>query len=107
MQAAGPRRPLRVCHLAYTFYENDLRVMRYAEALAERGDQVEVISLRRRGQAAGSTVNGVRVRRIQRRQVTERSQWAYLLKLLWFVAKAGALLTLRRRRYDVVHVHNV
>jgi glycosyltransferase involved in cell wall biosynthesis len=103
------RGPLRVCHLAYTFYESDQRVIRYAEALAERGDRVDVIALRRPGQARSASFNGVRVHRIQRREVTERSQWAYLLKLLWFCVKSTLLLAFLhlRRPYHVVHVHNV
>src|SRR5579864_860654 len=43
------QRPLRICMVAYTFYETDSRVMRYAEALAERGDDVEVFALHRPG----------------------------------------------------------
>ena len=31
--------------LVYSFYESDNRVMRYARALVERGDQVDVIAL--------------------------------------------------------------
>ena len=42
----------RVCVLAYTFYESDSRVMRYAEALAARGDHVDVVALGRHGAAA-------------------------------------------------------
>jgi glycosyltransferase involved in cell wall biosynthesis len=103
-------KPLRVCHLAYTFYENDNRVTRYAEALAGRGDEVEVIALRRDGQAAcNRTAAGIVVRRIQRRSVDERVALTYLMKLLWFLAKATCVLSVLqvRRRYDVVHVHNV
>lgn len=36
---------MKVCMVAYSFYENDNRVMRYAEALAARGDEVEVLAL--------------------------------------------------------------
>ena len=35
----------RVCMLVYSFYESDNRVMRYARALVERGDEVDVIAL--------------------------------------------------------------
>jgi glycosyltransferase involved in cell wall biosynthesis len=102
-------RPLRVCHLAYTFYENDNRVIRYAEALSERGDEVDVIALRRPGQSRRAESNGVRVFRIQRRAVNEKRAHVYLLKILWFFLKATVYLTLLqvRRRYDFVHVHNV
>ena len=102
-------RPLNVCHLAYTFYETDNRVMRYAEALAARGDRVDVIALRRADQATSGTSNGVRVHRIQRRSVNETAAWMYLLKIVWFFVKSAAYLSVLqfRRRYDVVHVHNV
>ncbi len=106
---AGLSRPLRVCHLAYTFYENDNRVIRYAEALAERGADVEVIALRRQGQTRNGALNGVRIHRIQYRSVSEKGPLAYLLKLLWFFVKSTSLLTVQqiRKRYDVVHVHNL
>ena len=103
------RRPLRVCHLAYTFYENDHRVRRYAEALAEKGHNVEVLSLRRQGQARTAYAGRVHTIRIQRRAVTEKRPLAYLLKLLWFFLRSMAVLSVRHLRhpYDVVHVHNV
>jgi len=105
----APRSPIRVCHVAYTFYENDNRVVRYAEALAERGDSVEVIALRRPGQSTKGQANGVRLHRIQRRSVNEWGALSYLAKLLWFLVKSASLLSLLqlRRRYDVIHVHNV
>jgi glycosyltransferase involved in cell wall biosynthesis len=106
---AGSARPLRVCHVAYTFYENDNRVIRYAEALAERGDQVDVIALRRRGQSAIGETRRVRIHRIQRRAVTEKNQLIYLAKILWFFVRAMCFVSVRQvsRRYDIVHVHNV
>jgi len=107
--AALPRNPLRVCHVAYTFYENDNRVIRYAEALAERGSDVDVIALRRPGQTRRGHHSGVRVYRVQRRAVTERLAPTYLLKLVWFLIQSTILLSFLqlRKRYDVVHVHNI
>jgi len=103
------RRPLRVCHLAYSFYENDNRIVRYAETLAARGDQVDVVTLRRPDQTSRGTLNGVRIHRIQRRFRGERAAWVYAAKILWFCLKAFGLLSLAGvyRRYDIVHVHNV
>jgi glycosyltransferase involved in cell wall biosynthesis len=102
-------RRLRICHVAYTFYENDNRVIRYAEVLAERGHDVDVIALRRHGQGTTGESNGVQVHRIQRRSITERGALSYLPKLLWFLIKATVRLTFLqlRHRYDIVHVHNV
>jgi glycosyltransferase involved in cell wall biosynthesis len=103
------RRPLRVCHLAYTFHESDNRVMRYVRTLAARGDQVDVIALRPAGAGWRADEHGIRVYQIQRRSTTERAAWVYLLKLLWFWLKSMLVLSWLqvRRRYDVVHVHNV
>lgn len=100
---------LRICHLAYTFYESDNRVIRYARDMASHGHEVDVIALRRNDQSSRDTSDGVRLMRIQRRSVTEKSAVAYLAKLVWFFSKAAALLTSLhlRNRYDVVHVHNV
>src|SRR5258708_25030083 len=52
----------KICMLAYTIYESDNRVRRYAEALARRGDQVEVIALSGAGSLPGTeSVSGVTV----------------------------------------------
>jgi glycosyltransferase involved in cell wall biosynthesis len=108
-EVARKRQPLRICHLAYSFYENDNRVRRYAEALAEEGNDVEVLALRRKGQTKTGCTGAVRVLRIQRRAVTERHASAYLLKILWFFVQSMVVLGFRhlRRPYDIVHVHNV
>jgi len=68
---APPARRLRVCHVAYTFYEADNRVIRYAKEMAGRGHSVDVIALRRPDQPMIETVDGVRAIRIQRRSITE------------------------------------
>ncbi len=93
----------------YSFYESDNRVIRYAETMAEEGNEVDVIALRRPGQSLTGHTGGVRVFRIQRRAVTEKTAWMYLLKNMWFFLKASALLTALhlRKGYDIVHVHNV
>lgn len=104
-----PRRPLRVCHLAYTFHQSDNRVMRYVRTLAARGDTVNVIALRPAGAPWRIDEDGVTIYQIQRRSTTERAAWVYLLKLLWFWFKSMLVISWLqlRRRYDVVHVHNV
>ena len=84
-------------------------MLRYAEALRQRGSEIDVIALRRPGQSWSGHFRGVRVFRIQRRSVTERRPWLYLAKIAWFVAKSAMFLGVMtaRRRYDVIHVHNV
>jgi glycosyltransferase involved in cell wall biosynthesis len=72
--------------VTHSFYESDNRIIRYAEALAERGDQVEVVALRRSSQLPKrELVNGVVVHRIQDRfGKDEGSPWSYLWPILRF-----------------------
>jgi glycosyltransferase involved in cell wall biosynthesis len=100
---------MRVCTLAYTFYESDNRVRRYAETLAKRGDAVDAIVLRRQGQVPFEVIRGVRVYRIQERVRNERGSFSYLIKILTFFLRSAWVLALRHvgTRYDVIHVHSV
>jgi glycosyltransferase involved in cell wall biosynthesis len=95
--------------VAYTFYESDTRVIRYAEALAARGDQVDVIALRRNTSAPVETINGVTVYRIQKREKNERGKFTYLRRLLGFFIRSAWFLAKEhlRKPYDLIHVHSV
>ncbi|MHB8616322.1 MAG: glycosyltransferase family 4 protein [Candidatus Acidiferrales bacterium] len=96
--------------VAYTFYERDNRVRRYAETLARRGDNVDVISLRSEGQSDKTVViNGVRVFRIQRRVKDEKNKFVYLSRLLLFFVRSMYFLTRKQieEGYDLIHVHSV
>lgn len=107
---SAKHRHKRVCMLAYTAYESDGRVRRYAEALANRGDHVDVIAL-----SIGTIwqrvekLNGVTLYRVQHRKHDERHKWSYLWRLLRFLFVASLFLVRyqRRVRYDLIHVHNV
>jgi len=100
---------MRVCLVKYGFYENAASLMQFASALAERGDEVEVIALRRKDQAHFEVVNGVRLFRIQQRIVNERSRLAYLVRILGFFLRCAARLSRAQltRAYDVIHVQSV
>lgn len=102
-------RPLKICMLAYTFYENDGRVMRYAEALAKAGHDVEAIVLRRAQQPAEEVVNGIRLLRIQQREKNESGKYSYLFRILKFFFRSMFEVTRRHLRepYDIIHVHSV
>ena len=105
------RRPKRVGMVTYSFYETDNRVTRYAEALAARGDSVEVFAIRRSPQLAREEmINGVRLFRLQDRfGKKEQSSLGYLLPLLRFLASSTWRVTRThaRERYDLLHVHNM
>ena len=104
-----PRKPIRACMAVYSFYESDNRVMRYAEALAKRGDEVDVIALNRGGTPAFEKIRGVNVHRIQTRTIDERGKLSYLLKILRFLFNSSVFLTKShsRKPYDLIHVHSV
>jgi glycosyltransferase involved in cell wall biosynthesis len=95
--------------VAYTFYEGDNRVRRYAETLVKRGDVVDAIVLRREGQSSFEVIAGVNVYRIQERVRDERGPSSYLTKLLMFFLRSTWVLTQRHlsARYDIIHVHSV
>jgi glycosyltransferase involved in cell wall biosynthesis len=95
--------------LAYTFYESDNRVRRYAETLVRRGDEVDAIVLRRGEQPRVEFLAGVRVHRIQKRVRNEGGPVSYLAKLLLFLLRSTWVLTRLhlKKRYDLIHVHSV
>ncbi len=99
---------MRICMLAYTFYETDNRVRRYAETCAKRGDHVDAIVLRREGQPFYDTLNGVNIYRIQERRVDETKKLSYVIKLTRFFIKSSIYLAKKqlKNRYDLIHVHN-
>jgi glycosyltransferase involved in cell wall biosynthesis len=101
--------PFKACMLAYTFYETDGRVMRYAEALAQDGATVEAIVLRRDNQAKEEVINGVKVLRIQRRVKNESGKFSYLVRILMFFFRSMIEITRRHLKepYDIIHVHSV
>jgi glycosyltransferase involved in cell wall biosynthesis len=107
--ASSHKSSLRVCMLAYAFYESDGRVMRYAEALIREGSVVEVVALRRAGQPEEGAVNGVSVFRIQERTKNESGKYSYLARTLRFFFRSMVVVTRRHLKapYDVIHVHSV
>jgi len=100
---------MKVCMVTYSFYEGDTRVIQYATALAERGDLVDVLALRREGDPRFEVLRGVNVYRVQARKVNEKSRLMYLYRILKFLFASAIVLTQKHlsKRYDVVHVHSV
>lgn len=100
----------KVCMVVYSNYESDNRVRRYSEALASRGDLVDVIAV-----ATGDSpmdrdeISGVTVHRIQHRERNEKRRWHYVSRLIGFLAKSSVFLARHHalKRYDMIHVHNV
>src|SRR5947208_7041942 len=97
-------KPLKICMLAYSFYETDARIKQYARALVERGDSVDVIALRQPGQPARSVLNGVNIFRVQVRKINERGPLSYLFRIMRFLLVAGLLIARRQlsRKYHLI-----
>lgn len=100
---------MRVCMVTHSLYESDGRVTRYAEALAARGDEVEVIALRKSGKPKEEVIAGVRVFRIQSRSFTETKKVSFLKQVSMFFLKAFWLVSWRqlRKPYDLLHMHSI
>jgi glycosyltransferase involved in cell wall biosynthesis len=101
---------IRICMLAYAFYESDTRILQYATALAQRGNIVDVVALRRSNSLPEFEVlSGVNVYRIQSRTVDEKGLLTFanrilrfLFRSMWFIHRLNA-----KHPYDAIHVHNV
>ena len=61
---------MNACMVAYTFYEADNRVRRYAETLVKKGWKVDAVALQRSNNPKFETIKGVNVYRIQKRKKT-------------------------------------
>ncbi|MFN0127097.1 MAG: glycosyltransferase [Verrucomicrobiales bacterium] len=99
----------RAAVLLYSYYPSDARPRREAEALAAAGMEVELICLRQGpDEPARETINGVRVSRVPMKR-RRQGKLTYFLQYSQFIAWCATALALRRlrRRYDLVHVHNM
>jgi glycosyltransferase involved in cell wall biosynthesis len=100
---------MRVCMVTYSFYETDSRVMRYAEALTQRGDDVEVFALGKPETPRNEVIYGVKVHRLQGRVFNEKNRFTFLWRVSTFLMRAFVRVSLGdlRKKYDLVHVHSV
>ena len=104
----------RVGMLVHATYPADVRVRRQAETLAASGFEVHVICVRPPAKSADfseartDAVNGVTIHRLplrKKRGTTFRYLFEFSALLLLGVWKVTALHL--RRRFDVVHIHNM
>lgn len=100
---------MNVCMIAYTFYETDNRVRRYAEELARLGHRVDMFALRKPGAPRRDVINGVHLHRVQYRRHNERGSLSYLARTLAFMLRVSLRMLYLHplRRYRLLHIHNV
>ena len=99
----------RIAVIVFSYFTSDPRVFREASALAGAGAEVDLFCLRKtEAEAKEATINGVHVTRAR---VTKRRVGLlhYIKQYALFTGLAFLWLTGRtlRRRYDLVHVHNM
>jgi len=99
----------RAAVLLYSEYKSDARPRREAEALVKSGMEVDVICLRQNANdPKNESLAGVNVRRVPLRH-RRKGKMNYLFQYGFFISFCAGILGLRslRKRYDLVHVHNM
>ena len=107
MTPHGPAaRPPRVLVVTHSYYEEDPRVRRQAEALAAAGLSVDVLALRKPGSPGRERLEGVEVHRLPVQRHQGAGIGVYLGEYAeFFVRVALAAIPLHaRRHYDVAQV---
>jgi glycosyltransferase involved in cell wall biosynthesis len=99
---------MRACMLAYSRFENDARVRRVTQYLAEEGNEVDVLNLSD-GYEVPNKYTKIKIYKLQHRDKNEKSQTDYFRKLLKFFFKSLVRISANhlRKPYDVVHVHSL
>jgi glycosyltransferase involved in cell wall biosynthesis len=98
----------RVAVVVFSYFPSDPRVYRAATALAGAGAEIDLFCLCKSGEAAKVRVSGVNVTRAKIKK-SRAGKLAYVKQYAVFTAAAFLWLTRRslKRRYDLVHVHNM
>jgi glycosyltransferase involved in cell wall biosynthesis len=101
-------RKMNACIIAYTFYEIDFRVRRYAETLVSAGYHVDVFALKRKADRSKAILNGVNIHHLQEREYDETGLKSYLFRMVAFCIRVFIEILKKQfhYRYDVVHLHN-
>ena len=99
----------KICMLAFTHYLTDARVRREAEALAARGDEVDLVCCRSKTLATKQIHNGVRLYPLRGLKYRGGSTVAYLFSYFLFFTQAFLLISYLhlKKRYDVIQVHTM
>ena len=100
---------LRVCAITFDWYPFDILVRRTAEAAASAGYTSDVICLRQPGQKVEEICDGVHVYRVPMSRGYGHSLPFTIFKWMLFMLYASIKVTQLhlKRRYDVIHVHNM
>ena len=100
---------MRICIIAYKFYESSPRIRQFATTYHACGHSVDVYSLGESSSASIEILEGIRIHRIQRRIRNEKTKFQYLLRTLRFLFSASIRITAQhsKQRYDLVQIFGV
>jgi glycosyltransferase involved in cell wall biosynthesis len=95
--------------ISFSYYPEDTRIRREAEALVENGDKVDIICLRHDEEQAHDVKNNVRIFRLSTGKYRGSSSVMYLLRYtLFFMAVSLRLLALNKREnYQIIQIHTM
>lgn len=98
---------MKICMIYYAFANNNI-LLREAEALTDRGDQVDIICLGKEEEETGKEAykDNLNIYKVQRRGHDEKGISAYLKKYTRFFILSSFLAGMLhiKRGYDVIHV---
>lgn len=100
---------MKIAMIVHAYYLKDARVRRYAELLAKRGHEVDVLCLREGTESRREHHTGVMIYRVgvsRYRRGMPSYIYEYLLSLLHFFWNINKLY-FAGRHYGLVHVHNM
>jgi glycosyltransferase involved in cell wall biosynthesis len=99
---------IRTAMIAFSYYPADTRIRREAEALVDQGMSVDIICLKAKHQTEEENINGVNAYLINLKK-KRGSKFRYFFEYGCFIIVAFLKLSVLhfRRKYDVIHVHNL
>jgi len=99
---------LNICMIVYSYYPNDVRVRKEAEALAEKGYSIDIICLKNNGELKEQVINGVHVYRFDMKR-QRKGKLTYLWQYFIFIIRSFLMVNLLdlRKKYSIVHIHNM
>ncbi len=100
---------MRLVMVVHAYYPHDVRVRRQVEALADRGDTVDLVCLQDVGETAFEQIGNASVYRLPVRHRRGQGVGGYLIEYFSFFLLAAVQLTrlYARHRHPVVQVHNL
>lgn len=98
----------RICMVRHAYYSTAVRVRREANALRERGYEIDLICLKKKGEKIRETINGINIHRLPIQRL-RGSRLRYILEyssffLLAFIKVSFLYL---RRNYDLIQVNTL